>query len=263
MQKKWLSTGKNTCVGETIGLLFASQRFKGNRRRVGYRQMAKERSSQQHHNQQIRMNYQIRGHESVRVVSDDGKMLGTMSVPQAVAMAEQEGLDLVEISRDPAVCKITDGGRFKYEMKKKNSANKQVVVETKTVALTPHCSLHDLQIKARQAESWLAEGSRVALRLQFRAREITHPQLGFDKIKEFLGILPEEYYVVESRPSLSEKILSAQLRARSPSERETFIRERNKRLAEEQKKKQAEQAAALLEQQQSQQQQELSNKEIG
>ena len=124
------------------------------------------------------------------MIDEAGEMLGVMTVPEGIKMAEERGLDLVEVSPNatPPVCKIIDFGKYKYEVqKKKNEAKKkQKVVVVKEIKLRPNIDPHDLGIKMKQMHSFLGEGDKVKVTLRFRGREMAHIDLGralLDRVK--------------------------------------------------------------------------------
>lgn len=129
----------------------------------------------------IRINEQITVPE-VRLIGSDGENIGVVSTRSAIIRAEEEGLDLVEISpgAEPPVCKILDYGRYRYEAQKKKAEarKKQVVVEIKEVKLRPRIGEHDLQIKIKAMREFLAEGDKVKVSLRFRGREMMHQEVG-------------------------------------------------------------------------------------
>jgi len=126
---------------------------------------------------------------TVRLVKDDGAIV--VNTREALRMAEEVGLDLVEVSpnADPPVCKILDFGKFKYqEQKKKAEARKkQKVIEVKEIKLRPGIDDHDFEIKMRSVVRFLEEGDKVKVTLRFRGREMVHQELGvkvLDRVKE-------------------------------------------------------------------------------
>ena len=159
---------------------------------------------------ETRVNERIRARE-VRLIDEEGQMVGVMTSGQALAMARERGLDLVEVSpmAVPPVCKLMDYGRFKYEQsKKENEARKhQKVSELKEIRLSPRTDDHDLTVKGRKIEEFLGEGDKVKVGVRFRGRELAHPEIGrhlLDKILEGLkGIA-----VVERPPLMEGKIMS-------------------------------------------------------
>jgi len=142
---------------------------------------------------------------NVRLVGADGEMIGVVTTREALAAAEDAGLDLVEISpnADPPVCKILDFGKFKYEQqKKKNEARKkQKVIEVKEIKLRPNIDDHDYDVKMRSATSFLEEGDKVKVTMRFRGREMMHQELGMNvlmRVKDQLDPLAK----VEQTPQL-------------------------------------------------------------
>jgi translation initiation factor IF-3 len=115
-------------------------------------------------------------------VDQNGAMVGVVSKSEAMAMAANAGLDLVEVAAaaDPPVCKILDYGKFKYEQqKKRNEARKkQKVVEIKEVKVRPNIDENDYQVKLRAMKSFIGEGDKVKVTLRFRGREMAHQELG-------------------------------------------------------------------------------------
>jgi translation initiation factor IF-3 len=159
---------------------------------------------------QIRINHRIRVPE-VRVVLDDGTMLGVMSTQEALRKAEERNLDLVEINpkSNPPVCKILDFGKYKYEEKKRASdaKKKQTVVELKEVKLRPKTDDHDLEVKLRAARRFLTSGNKVKFTVRFRGREITHPErarMQLDWIMEHIADLAN----LEQRPTMEGRTMS-------------------------------------------------------
>ncbi|MCY3877654.1 MAG: translation initiation factor IF-3 [Rhodobacteraceae bacterium] len=118
----------------------------------------------------------------VLVIGSDGKKLGTMSPEAGSELAASEGLDLVEISptAEPPVCKITDLGKFKYNMQKREASSRrnQKKIETKEVKFRPNTDTHDYQVKLRNVERFLENGDRVKVTMRFRGREMAHQEIG-------------------------------------------------------------------------------------
>jgi translation initiation factor IF-3 len=131
--------------------------------------------------QGLRINHRIRVPE-IRVILDEGEQLGVMPTHEALRLAEEKGLDLVEISPRafPPVCRIMDYGKYKYEeAKKKQQARKRAsTVETKEIKFRPKTEEHDLDFKVKHVRRFLEGGNKVRLAVVFRGREITHPQTG-------------------------------------------------------------------------------------
>ncbi len=120
----------------------------------------------------------------VRLVDERGGMVGIVGRNEALAMAADAGLDLVEIApgADPPVCKILDFGKFKYEeQKKKNEARKkQKIIEVKEIKLRPSIDDHDYQVKMRSMNKFIEEGDKVKVTMRFRGRELAHQELGMN-----------------------------------------------------------------------------------
>lgn len=134
--------------------------------------------------------------KEIRLIDPEGKMLGVYSVPDAIRMAEDFGLDLIEIAPNakPPTCKIMDYGKWKYENKKKaNQARKnQVIVEVKEVQLRPRTDQHDFETKARHAKRFLLDDNKVKVNLRFSGREMAHQEEGvamLNRMKEAMDHL--------------------------------------------------------------------------
>ncbi len=127
------------------------------------------------------MNDRIRAPE-IRLIGADGENVGVVSPQRALAMAEDAGLDLVEISPNaaPPVCKIMDYGKFKYEQQKRESEarKKQKTIEVKEVKMRPNTDDHDFDRKVNDAIKFLEKGDKVKVTLRFRGREMAHQNLG-------------------------------------------------------------------------------------
>ncbi len=115
-------------------------------------------------------------------------MLGVMSVDQALVLAQEAGLDLVEVSPNaaPPVCKILDYGKYKYEQQKKASEarKKQKVTDVKEVKIRPAIEQHDYEVKMRNARRFLENGDKVKVTMRFRGREMAHQDIGFNLLKK-------------------------------------------------------------------------------
>jgi translation initiation factor IF-3 len=120
----------------------------------------------------------------VRLVDDKGRMVGVVGRNEALAMAAEAGLDLVEIApnADPPVCKILDFGKYKYEeQKKKNEARKkQKIIEVKEIKLRPNIDDHDYEVKRRSMVKFIEDGDKVKVTMRFRGRELAHQDLGMN-----------------------------------------------------------------------------------
>ena len=123
----------------------------------------------------------------VQVIGSDGKNLGTLNTQEAIDIAKQEGLDLIEISPNakPPVCKIIDIGKYKYDLQKKanKARKKQKVVELKEIKLRPVTDVHDYNFKIKNAQKFLTKGDKVKFTVRFKGRELQHTNLGMDLMK--------------------------------------------------------------------------------
>jgi translation initiation factor IF-3 len=132
-------------------------------------------------------------------------MIGVVSLREGLVMAEEAGLDLVEVSpnADPPVCKILDFGKFKYEaQKKKNEARKkQKVIEVKEIKLRPNIDEHDYDVKMRSMRKFLEEGDKVKVTLRFRGRELAHQDLGMKVLEQVRDDL-EDLGKIEQIPKM-------------------------------------------------------------
>ena len=131
----------------------------------------------------------------IRVIDDTGQQLGIMPPPQALAIARQKGLDLVEISPTavPPVCRIMDYGKYQYqEQKRTREAKKhQKVIEVKEIKFRPKVDEHDYQFKKKHIERFLSEGDKVKATIFFRGRENAHPEIGRKILDRLMGELTE------------------------------------------------------------------------
>ncbi len=144
----------------------------------------------------------------VRLIDQDGEMLGVMSARDALMRAYDAGLDLLEISPNavPPVVKILDYGKYKYEQQKKanEARKKQKTVEIKEVKVRPNIDDHDYDVKMRAMKSFIGEGDKVKVTLRFRGREMAHQDLGIkvlERIRQELG----ETIKVEQMPRLENR----------------------------------------------------------
>jgi translation initiation factor IF-3 len=179
------------------------------------------------------VNHRIRVPE-VRVIDENGDMLGILPTQEALRRARDGGLDLVEINpkASPPVCKILDYGKYKYEEKKKaaETKRKQTTVEVKEVKLRPKTDDHDLNFKARAARRFIEDGNKVKFTVRFRGREIAHPQKAREQLIWITGQV-EDIANIETQPSMEGRtmtmmvapkpaILQALAAARAQSEKE-------------------------------------------
>ena len=151
-----------------------------------------------------RTNYRIRV-PRVLVIDEKGDKIGIFLTKDAVRIAEEKGLDLIEVApnANPPVCKIGDHGRMMYEKKKKDAKarKKQAVINVKEVKMTPKTSVHDFEVKLKHTKRFLLNGDKVKVSIRFRGREMAHRELGeqqcmrlFEQVKSLCNI--------ESKPSM-------------------------------------------------------------
>tara|TARA_Y100000590_G_scaffold155724_1_gene179001 strand:+ start:254 stop:799 length:546 start_codon:yes stop_codon:yes gene_type:complete len=127
----------------------------------------------------------------VQVIGSDGKNLGTLNTQEAINMAKEEGLDLIEISpnANPPVCKIIDIGKYKYDLQKKanKAKKKQKIINLKEIKLRPVTEIHDYNFKIKNAQRFLTKGDKVKFTVQFKGREMQHTNLGYDLMKRIIN----------------------------------------------------------------------------
>jgi translation initiation factor IF-3 len=155
-------------------------------------------------NKRVRRNEEIDAHE-VRVIGSDGEQKGVMSVRDAIDLAKNESLDLVEVSptADPPVCRIMDFGKYLFEQNKKaqTSKRKQKQVHVKEIKFRPGTDEGDYQIKLRKLIQFLEHGDKTKVTLRFRGREMAHQELGAQLLARVRDDL-EEYGAVEQMPQM-------------------------------------------------------------
>ncbi len=156
-----------------------------------------------------RINERIRALE-VRVISDSGEQLGILPIREALARADENGLDLVEVSPEakPPVCRLVDYGKFKYQQSKKaqEAKKKQTVIEIKEINLTPNTDRHDIETKQNHIKRWILEKARVRVGIKFRGREMSHMDLGYKVLNELMHDI-NDIVVQESSPRMEGKRL--------------------------------------------------------
>ena len=137
-----------------------------------------------------RTNEKIRATQ-VRVINSDGKNLGTLSTQEAINIAKQKGLDLIEISpkANPPVCKIIDIGKYKYDLQKKanKAKKKQKIVNLKEIKLRPVTEIHDYNFKIKNAQKFLSKGDKVKFTVLFKGREMQHTHLGHELMQRIIN----------------------------------------------------------------------------
>ncbi len=143
---------------------------------------------------ELRINRQIRARE-VFVIDAEGNQKGVMNAFVAIDLAEQSGLDLVEVSpnANPPVCKILDYGKYRYEQEKRNREAKknQTIVKLKEIRMQPKIERHDMEFKTKAVAEFLGEGNKVKISVRFRGRELAHTELGKVVLDAILQILTD------------------------------------------------------------------------
>jgi translation initiation factor IF-3 len=158
-----------------------------------------------------RINHQIRVPQ-IRVIGPEGAQLGIMSPKEALTIAQDAGLDLVEVAPQarPPVCRILDYGKFRYEQAKKASSSKASRVAIKELRLRPKTDTHDVETKIKQATGFLIKGDRVKFVMRMRGREIAHRDLWIEKMNDLIVALREICNVVAS-PRSDGRMITAML----------------------------------------------------
>lgn len=160
-----------------------------------------------------RINRQIRAKE-VRLIDEQGEQRGVVSILEALRLAQDAGLDLVEVAPNamPPVCKILDFGKFKYEQEKKlrESRKNQTLVKLKEIRMQPKIEKHDLQFKSKHVMEFLDEGNKVKVTIRFRGRELAHTELGRVVLEKLLELLDENGvgYALDKNPTMEGRFMS-------------------------------------------------------
>lgn len=164
-----------------------------------------------------RINRQIRAKE-VRVIGDDGELLGIMPVPEALEKAQEAGLDLVEVApkADPPVCKVMDYGKFRYQQQKRahEAKKKQSVIQVKEVKVRPKIDDHDYQFKLQHVRRFLTAGDKAKVSVWFRGREIVHRDLGQKILERFIEDT-QDIGEVETLPKMEGRNMTITLMAKA------------------------------------------------
>ncbi|WP_409569116.1 translation initiation factor IF-3 [Kouleothrix sp.] len=177
----------------------------------------------------------------MRLIDEQGAQLGIVSLREALALAEQRGLDLMEVAPNavPPVCRIVDYGKFRYEQTKKDreARKNQKQAELKEVRLKPKTDDHDLDVKAKQARKFLLAGDKVKFTVRFRGREIFHPDIGREMLEQMAEDL-RDVATVEQKPLMEGRALSLLLAPNAKAKQQ-----RDKQLAQAQREASGAQAA--------------------
>ncbi|MBP6924965.1 translation initiation factor IF-3 [Candidatus Saccharibacteria bacterium] len=164
----------------------------------------------------VRTNEAIRSRE-LRVIGQNGEQLGIMSSKEALKLAEEAGVDLVEISpnANPPVAKIIDWGKYQYQKMKEQQKNKRNAksVEIKQMRFGLKIGSGDLEIKLRKIKKFLESGDKVKIQIVFKGREMAHKEIGFDMANKILSLL-EEDAILEQKPQMAGRNLSLVVRSK-------------------------------------------------
>jgi len=165
--------------------------------------------------EELRINRQIRAKE-VFVLGEDNEKKGVMNFFDALALAEEADLDLVEISpnANPPVCRIVDYGKYRYQQEKRLKENKKIQaqnrVELHEIRMQPKIDTNDLEVKTKAIAGFLSDSDKCKVTIRFRGRELAHTELGKEVLDKILALLTEKEvpYVVDSRPSMEGRNMS-------------------------------------------------------
>lgn len=164
-----------------------------------------------------RVNEQIRVRE-VRLIDDEGNQKGIVPTLEALKLAKDKDLNLVEVSpnANPPVCKILDYGKYRFEQEKKlrDAKKNQKVLKLKEIRMQPKIGSGDLDTKAKHVQEFLNQGDKVKVTIRFRGRELAHTELGYDVLQEVLKRLTSAY-VIEKQPAMDGKFMSMTLAAKA------------------------------------------------
>ena len=167
-------------------------------------------------NNSVRINESIRARE-LRVIGQDGEQLGIVSRAEALKLAEEAGVDLVEISpnADPPVAKIVDGGKYQYQKMKEQQKNRKnsKQAELKQMRFGLKIGSGDLDIKLRKIRSFLEAGHKVRIQIFYRGREMAHKELGYELIDKIVALLDEDA-ILEQKPQMAGRNLSIVVRSK-------------------------------------------------
>lgn len=172
----------------------------------------------------MRINEEIRVRE-VRLIDQDGEQAGIVVTSDALNMARDLDLDLVEVSPQarPPVCKLLNYGKYKYELEKKTREQKKnsSQVKLKEVRMQPKIETHDMAFKTKHVQDFLDQGNKVKVTIRFRGRELAHTELGRVKLDRILELLTEDSYKIDSPPRMEGRFMSMML---SPKSKRTAVK---------------------------------------
>lgn len=155
----------------------------------------------------------------IRLIDDEGEKNGIIPTIEALALAKERELDLVEVSptANPPVCKILNYGKYKFEQEKRlrDSRRAQKVLKIKEIRMQPKIGSGDLDTKAKHVQEFLDEGDKVKVTIRFRGRELAHTELGYDVLNEVLKRLRDGSYAVEKSAAMEGRFMSMTLSAKA------------------------------------------------
>lgn len=173
--------------------------------------------SNNNNNKGLRINEMIRVRE-IRLIDDEGNQSGIVSTLEALNLAKERNLDLVEVSpnANPPVCKILDFGKYRFEQEKKlrDSKKNQNVLKIKEIRMQPKIGSGDLDTKAKHIQEFIDEGDKVKVTIRFRGRELAHTELGFEVLNEVLKRLTSAY-VIEKPAAMDGRNMSMTISAKA------------------------------------------------
>jgi len=144
-------------------------------------------------------------------VDEKGQQVGIVSLEEALERANQAGLDLVEVAPNarPPVCRLMDYGKYRYEQSKKaqEAKKRQTVIQVKEVKMRPRTDVHDMKVKKKKIVKFLGQGNKVKVTVQFRGREIVHPELGAQMLKQIAEEM-SDISIVEHMPNMEGRTLT-------------------------------------------------------
>ena len=186
--------------------------------------MSNNHNSNNHNNnskKDLRTNRDIDAKE-VRLIDNDGTQLGVLSIEEAIEKAQENGVDLVEVSpgAEPPVCRLLDYGKFKFDQEKKSREQKKVQKQNKIkeVRMQPKIEEHDISFKSRHIQEFLDDGFKVKVTVRFRGRELAHVDyLGSNVLRKVLEHLEEDSYIIDSQPRMEGRLMSMLLSTKKKS----------------------------------------------
>ena len=163
----------------------------------------------------------------VRLIGPDGDNLGVVSTQEAMRIARDAELDLVEVAAgaNPPVCRVMDFGKFLYERAKKEREAKkaQTKIEIKEIRLRPKTNEHHRGFKTRDARRWLLEGNKVKVTIRFRGREVTYPELALEDLREIAEELAD-IAIIEQPPAMEGRVMNMVLSPSKPAKKKTDVK---------------------------------------